>query len=124
MPAEDRHPHVDPGYQEEGGQPEASELHLSPVEDNIGQVSGDQGIDTARGSGQVHVGVGDGGGQRPGCHTRHVDEEYPPPPVVAKGFTFRRWVTWDQQNCRHDTLFKQILGVAKMVYVNCLFLCK
>ena len=69
MPAEDRHPHVDPGYQEEGGQPEASELHLSPVGDNVGEVRGDQGVDPATGPGQVDLGVRDGDQEGARHHT-------------------------------------------------------
>ena len=83
-PVVDGYPCVHTGQEEEGEEPEGRELHFSPVEDDIGQVGGDQGVDAARGSGQVHVRVGDGGGQRPGCHTRHIDEEYPPPPVAKK----------------------------------------
>lgn len=60
MPAEDRHPHVHPCHQEEGGQPEARELHLSPVGDDVGQVRGDQGVDPAAGPGEVDLGVRDG----------------------------------------------------------------
>ena len=60
MSAVDSDPNVHPGHQEEGGQSQSSELHLGPVGDDVGEVGGNQGVNPATGTRQIHVWVGYG----------------------------------------------------------------
>ena len=60
MPAVDSDPNVDPGHQKEGGKSQSSELHLSPVGDDVGEVGGYQGVNPSAGPSKIHVWVGDG----------------------------------------------------------------
>ena len=50
---------------------------LLPVQDEGGQVRGDQGVDPARGPSDVGLGVGDRGAQRPGENPAQVDQRDP-----------------------------------------------
>jgi len=73
LPVINGHPGVCRRQQQEGRQTQQGELHLGPVEDHVGQVGGDEGVDAAGAAGQVDVRVGYGRGQRTGDHSTNVD---------------------------------------------------
>lgn len=75
----DGHGRVDARQEEEGDQPEQRELHLSPVEDDVGQMGCDECVDAPGGPRQVDVGVRDGRAKGPRQNAADVDQENAPP---------------------------------------------
>lgn len=59
-------------------QPEDAALHIIVVEENVGQMGGEQGINAPGGAHEVDVGVEDGCAQRARRHAGHVDQGHAP----------------------------------------------
>ena len=60
MPTVDSDTNVHPSHYKEGGKSQSSELHLSPVGDDVSEVGGYQGVNPSAGPSKIHVWVGDG----------------------------------------------------------------
>ena len=60
MSAVDSDTNVHPSHYKEGGQSQPSELHLTPIGDDVCQVGGYQGVNPSTGSSKINFWVCDG----------------------------------------------------------------
>ena len=75
------YPGIHPCNGHEAEEPQCGEVHLTPIEDDICQVSCNEGVHPTTSTGYVGVGVSNGHDEGPRHHPRQVDEAHPPPPV-------------------------------------------
>ena len=81
VPVVDGHADVGAGEQQQERQPHERQLHFGPVQDQVGEVGGDERVHAPGGSGQEHARVEHRRSQRPGEDARHVHDADPPPLV-------------------------------------------
>ena len=79
IPIIDGDTNVSGGHNQEGKQTEWSKVHLGPVGDHVGEMGGDQSVDTAAAPHQIHERIGDGDNQGSEEDSGEVDQEDPPP---------------------------------------------